>query len=603
MNELYNKNDSSDSSDSDKDVIKTTPRGKRGRSGKTILSGYYPPSKYLGKSGDFYIDINTSTIYGPKCRHRWPTGVSLSGSQGIKGDSGTSINVGTDPPVDGTTQINGAPPVSGDVYIDALGDVYQYNGSTWGTFIFNIKGPAGNNGINGSKGSSIYAGTDFSVDADPANGDLFINTNTGEVYLYNSNNSSTPPNYGWGDTNYNITGPEGPPGTSLGIGYIPPVNGPSPTEINNAPPIPGDVYINLVDGEVYTFDTISGWSDTTYSIKGTQGNSGSPGGPGSTGPQGNRGSSIYIGMLESYTDVDPYPVDGDLFIDLTDSDIGEVYIYSSDPGPNYGWTDTSYNIQGPQGAQGIQGPPGPSLAVGELSPPASGSVLIDGSGPNTGDIYIQLNDGEVWEYVQGSWKDTHYSIKGATGATGATGGTGPAGGTVQVIPYSSGGIPAIVTTSSNNGIAILGTFTILGFGTSITGFAITAPNSINIIDFSGINTEYIVPVAGTIKQLISSFITTMDVLLSVAVTINVYIYISTASNTNPTTYTLKYTGQIGILPSNASTPLASGAELTSSLVLSTPVGVGDRIIIAVGALSVVLNAIITGNATATIVIS
>ena len=54
----------------------------------TILHGTGAPSSELGINGDFYIDLGTYNIYGPKKSGRWPSPVSLKGSVGAQGPAG-----------------------------------------------------------------------------------------------------------------------------------------------------------------------------------------------------------------------------------------------------------------------------------------------------------------------------------------------------------------------------------------------------------------------------------------------------------------------------------------------------------------------------------
>lgn len=62
--------------------------GRPGIDGAGILSGTTPPSPFLGHPGDFYIDYQRWSIYGPKTNEGWPMGVSMIGPQGEPGLDG-----------------------------------------------------------------------------------------------------------------------------------------------------------------------------------------------------------------------------------------------------------------------------------------------------------------------------------------------------------------------------------------------------------------------------------------------------------------------------------------------------------------------------------
>jgi hypothetical protein len=51
-------------------------------SANTVLNGKGAPTAKLGINGDFYIDVLTFNIYGPKTSNRWPAPVSLKGPAG-----------------------------------------------------------------------------------------------------------------------------------------------------------------------------------------------------------------------------------------------------------------------------------------------------------------------------------------------------------------------------------------------------------------------------------------------------------------------------------------------------------------------------------------
>ena len=67
--------------------------GTNGVNGRTILSGGNAPSSGNGIDGDFYIDILTYQIYGPKLSGIWPTPpINLVGPTGASGSGSSGIN-------------------------------------------------------------------------------------------------------------------------------------------------------------------------------------------------------------------------------------------------------------------------------------------------------------------------------------------------------------------------------------------------------------------------------------------------------------------------------------------------------------------------------
>lgn len=56
--------------------------------GPSVLQGTGTPSPTLGISGDFYIDVTSYQLYGPKVAGVWGSGVSLIGQQGAPGPQG-----------------------------------------------------------------------------------------------------------------------------------------------------------------------------------------------------------------------------------------------------------------------------------------------------------------------------------------------------------------------------------------------------------------------------------------------------------------------------------------------------------------------------------
>lgn len=90
----------------------TGTTGATGAAGNTILSGDAAPSDTLGRIGDFYLELDNSTFFGPKTASGWGKGTSLVGQTGAQGDSG----------VQGPAGPSGA---------DALIDTFSVSTSEW----------------------------------------------------------------------------------------------------------------------------------------------------------------------------------------------------------------------------------------------------------------------------------------------------------------------------------------------------------------------------------------------------------------------------------------------------------------------------------------
>jgi hypothetical protein len=73
----------------DADLTVLAPRGPAGEDGNTILSGADTPSDTLGSDGDFYLDLSSYFLYGPKANGAWSSsGAGLIGPAGAAGADG-----------------------------------------------------------------------------------------------------------------------------------------------------------------------------------------------------------------------------------------------------------------------------------------------------------------------------------------------------------------------------------------------------------------------------------------------------------------------------------------------------------------------------------
>ncbi|PYF72836.1 collagen-like protein [Pedobacter nutrimenti] len=131
-------------------------QGIPGPAGSTILNGTGAPASTLGNNGDFYLDVSTANLYGPKTSAGWGSSLNLkglNGSNGATGQTGATGAAGTN----GKTILSGtgipAPDLgtTGDYYLDK--GTYNLYGpkisSGWGvpTALQGPQGPMGNANI------------------------------------------------------------------------------------------------------------------------------------------------------------------------------------------------------------------------------------------------------------------------------------------------------------------------------------------------------------------------------------------------------------------------------------------------------------------------
>ena len=113
---------------------KIGPEGPAGQDGSTILNGIINPTDDIGNIGDYYLNIESKHLFGPKKENGWGTGISLKGEKGndgapgIPGTPGNSVLSGLTTPSNQTGKI-------GDFYIN-ISKMDFYGPKTadgWGT--------------------------------------------------------------------------------------------------------------------------------------------------------------------------------------------------------------------------------------------------------------------------------------------------------------------------------------------------------------------------------------------------------------------------------------------------------------------------------------
>ncbi len=161
--------------------------------GKILNANREPINFKEGFDGDFFIDISTLKLYGPRINGLWGNGVSLKPSSG---KDGTSILAGKGPPEKTFGK-------TGDLYLDLL--TFELFGpklsdSVWPAATVSIKGTQGSTGATGPQGPSGITGATGSTGATGPQGPIGITGATG----------ATGPQ--------GVQGPQGPAGvTTMGF--------------------------------------------------------------------------------------------------------------------------------------------------------------------------------------------------------------------------------------------------------------------------------------------------------------------------------------------------------------------------------------------------
>jgi hypothetical protein len=287
---------------------------------------------------------------------------ALRGDQGIQGNQGPIGPTGV-PGAAGAVWYTGIGAPSslynnGDLYLNiSNGDVYKQVAGVWGASLTNIKGPAG------STGGRWYTGTAVPTSATGNDGDLYLKTDTSDVYSRSAGAWSIIANINGAIGATGATGPAGPTGATGPLGPTGPQGTTGPTGPQGA----------------------TGPTGPT----GPAGTNGTNGVNGATWRQGSGAPSNTLG------------VDNDFYLNTATSDI-----YQRSSG-TYG---IIANIKGATGAAGTNGTNG-----------TNGSVWYNGATTpstlyNNGDYYLNTLTGDVYQQTAGAWGSPIENIKGPAGS-------------------------------------------------------------------------------------------------------------------------------------------------------------------------------------------
>jgi hypothetical protein len=156
------------------EVGPTGPQGASGTDGKTILNGTTVPDNGIGNDGDFYINTATSEMYGPKTSGSWGSAIFNLGADGADGSDGNGVLSGS---VNPTTEGN-----DGDFYINVSS--YEIFGpktsGSWGSGT-SLIGADGADGADGQDGNAVlYGSVDPTTEGN--DGNFYINTSTNTIF-------------------------------------------------------------------------------------------------------------------------------------------------------------------------------------------------------------------------------------------------------------------------------------------------------------------------------------------------------------------------------------------------------------------------------------
>jgi len=365
--------------------------GTDGIDGNTILSGTTVPANGVGNDGDIYIKTDTSDLYGPKSGGTWGTPTSLLGQDGSDGADGNTILSGTSAPANGLGN-------DGDIYIKTdTSDLYgPKSGGTWGlpTSLIGQDGSDGTDGTDGIDGNTILSGIAVPSNGIGNDGDIYIKTDTSDLYGPKTGGS-------WGAPTSLI----GQDGTSILNGTAVPT-----TEGND-----GDFYIKTDTSDLYGPKTAGFWGFPVSLI----GADGADGQDGAQGVAGQDGNTIISGVGAPTTQ----GTDGDYYIDIFNNDI-----YGPKAGGLWG---APTSLVGPAGADGQDGTDGTNGTNGTDGVDGQdGNTIISGVGApldgigNDGDYYIDISATEMYgPKIGGTWFGTPIQLQGQDGADGQDGNT------------------------------------------------------------------------------------------------------------------------------------------------------------------------------------
>ncbi|MBC7552363.1 MAG: collagen-like protein, partial [Taibaiella sp.] len=196
--------------------------GTNGIDGSTWFSGTATPTAGTGTNADHYLKTSTGDVY-LKSGGSWsivanitgPTGATgttgATGPTGLTGSAGSTGSTGATGPtgLTGSAGSTGSTGATGPTGLTGAAGSTGSTGATGPTGLTGAAGTNGTNGTNGTDGSTWFSGTATPTSGTGVNGDHYLKTATGDIYLKSGGSWSIVAN---------ITGPTGPIGLTGATG-------------------------------------------------------------------------------------------------------------------------------------------------------------------------------------------------------------------------------------------------------------------------------------------------------------------------------------------------------------------------------------------------
>lgn len=270
-----------------------------GSGGSSFLVGSGAPSPTLGNDGDVYYDTVNKIFYGPKDNGDWGDGSSAVGPQGPQGAVGSAGPAGPAGPAGAAGAVGPVGPAgpAGPAGADGA------DGAV---------GPAGADGAAGpagAAGSKILTGSGAPTAGTGVDGDMYVDTSTGDLYGPKTGGVWGPPT--------SLVGPEGPAGAAGAQGPAGAAGADGADGVDGATILSGAVPPTALDGDdgdmwfdtatktLYGPKTAGAWGAGT-NLTGAQGIQGPQGPAGTMGPglQVWQDAGLITAVILGGTDVD-----------------------------------------------------------------------------------------------------------------------------------------------------------------------------------------------------------------------------------------------------------------------------------------------------------